>query len=131
MNIRTIIVRERPPKSPTHLLLLPFVLGIAGATCYALVQIACSPRDSGFSSYREPIKTLIVLPFLLASLPVGLIGANFLAWSIPPIWKFFNKEAEGRHNGSFAASMHGLLAFSKYWMPPFLAIGFGAAFFGR
>lgn len=131
MNIRTIIERERPKKSPVHLLLLPFVFGISGATCYALVQIACYPSVGGFAGYREPIKTLIVIPFLLASLPVGLIGTNLLAWSIPPIRRFFDEEAKGRRNGSFAASIRGLFAFSKYWIPPFLAIGIGAALFGR
>lgn len=123
--------RERPKKSPIHLLLLPFVFGIAGATCYALVQIACYPSDGGFSGYREPIKTLIVIPFLLASFPVGLVATNLIAWSISPVRRFFESEAEGRPNGSFAASMRRLLTLSKYWIPPFLAIGFGAAFFGR
>ena len=131
MNIRTILERERPKKSPIHLLLLPFVFGIAGATCYTLVQIACYPGDGGFAGYREPIKTLIVIPFLLASLPVGLIGANLLAWSTPPIRRFFDRETKGRRNGSFAESIRRLLTLSKYWIPPFLAIGFGAALFGR
>jgi hypothetical protein len=141
MNIRETVERpvdpSRPRKSPAHLLLLPVAFGIMGACCYALVVLACalaalsSKEVQGFSSYGEPAKSLIVVPLLLASVPVGFLATNLLVWSIPPLRSFFDREAGGRPDGSFSASMRGLLKFAKYWMPPLLAIGFGAALFGR
>jgi hypothetical protein len=141
MNIRETVERavdpSRPRKSPAHLLLLPFAFGIMGACCYALVLLACalavlsSKEVQGFSSYGETAKSLIVVPLLLASLPVGFLATNLLVWSIPPLRSSFDREAHGRAHGSFSASMRGLLKFAKYWMPPLLAIGFGAALFGR
>lgn len=141
MSIRERVMRAvdsgRPKKSPAHLILLPFAFGIMGACCYALVVLACglaalsSNEVHGFSSYSEPAKSLIVTSLLLASLPVGFLTTNLLVWSIPPLRSYFEREARGRPDGSFSASMRGLLKFAKYWMPPLLVIGFGAAFFGR
>lgn len=128
---------HRPRKSRAHLLLLPIAFGITGACCYALVALACAlaaltrKEIHGFSSYREPAKTWIVIPLLLASLPVGFLGTNLLVWSIPPLRSFFDREACGRSAGSFRDSMNGLLKFARYWMPPLLAIGFCAALFAR
>lgn len=131
MNTKTPIERELPRKDPRHLLMLPFVFGIAGAVCYALVSLACQMNDGGFSAYSESAKTLIVIPFLFASLPIGLLGANLLAWSIPPIRRFFDREVQGRPNASFRDSMRGLLIFAKYWSGFFVVLGFGAAFLSR
>jgi hypothetical protein len=141
MNIRETVEHAvdpgRPRKSPAHLLLLPVAFGIMGACSYALVALACAlaalSREEvhGFSGYGETAKGLIVVPLLLASVPVGFLASNLIVWSIPPLRRFFDREARGRPDGSFSASMRGLLVFAKYWMPPLLAIGFGAAFFGR
>ena len=141
MNIRETIERavdpDRPKKSPAHLLLLPVAFGIMGVCCYGLVVLACalaalsSKGVHGFAVYGETAKSLIVVPMLLASVPVGFLASNLLVWSIRPLRGFFDREAHGRPDGSFSASMHRLLVFAKYWVPPLLAIGFGAAFFGR
>ena len=128
---------KRPRKSPVHLFLLPVAFGIMGASCYGLVTVACAIaallREDvhGFSSYGESAKSFIVLPLMLASIPIGFLVSNVLVWSILPLRRFFDREALSRPDGSFSASRRGLLTFSRYWIPPFLAIGFGAAFFGR
>jgi hypothetical protein len=126
-----LIEREHNRKDPRHLLMMPFVFGIAGVACYSLVYLTCQSKDGGFSAYSDPSKTLIVIPFLLASIPIGLMGANLLAWSIPPIRRFFDGDAQGRPNGSFGDSMRGLLLFAMFWSGLFLIFGVGAAYFGR
>ncbi len=141
MSIRETIERagdpSRPKKSPAHLLLLPVAFGIMGACGYALVVLACalaslsSKEVHGLSGYGETAKILIVLPLLLASLPVCFLVTNLVIWSIPLLRRFFIREAHRRRNGRFSESIRDLLVFSKYWMPPLLAIGFGAALFGR
>lgn len=141
MSIRETVERavdpRRPKKSPAHLLLLPVAFGIMGACCYVLVALACalaslsSKEVHGFSSYGETAKSLIVIPLLLASVPIGFLATNLVVWSIPPLRRFFVREAHGRRKGSYSESMRGLVVFSKYCMPPLLAIGFGAALFGK
>jgi len=127
----------RPRKSLAHLLLLPVALGVAGVCCYLLVfasvHFATLFREGvrGFSSYTEPTKTLIVLPMLLAAFPLGLISANMLAWSIPPVRRYFDREARGRPSGDFKSSMNGLLLFAKYVTTTLIIVGFGAALWGR
>lgn len=127
----------RPRKSPVHLLLLPVAFGVAGACCYLLVfgavHFAAFFRESvrGFSSYTEPTKTLIVLPMMLASFPLGFISANLLAWSIPPVRRYFDREAKGRPSGNFKSSMSSLLQFVKYVTTTLIIIGLGAALWGR
>ena len=51
--------------------------------------------------------------------------------SFRPFAGFLKSKPKRRTAAGFTASLLGLLKFSKYWMPPFLAIGFAAAFFGR
>jgi hypothetical protein len=127
----------RQRKSPAHLVLFPVTLAVAGVCCYALVVSACALATAfrkevhGFGGYGEPTKTLIVIPLLLASIPVGLIAANLLVWSIPPARRFFDQESQSRPAGDFASSMRGLLRFSKYWISVLVAIGLGAALFGK
>ncbi len=127
----------RAQKSAAHLLLLPVAFGVMGACCYGLVVAACRlaavlrEDTHGFAGYGEYTKLFIVLPLLLASIPVGFLAVNLFVWLIPPLRGFFDREARGRPDGDFPASMRGLLAFSKYWIPPWVAIGFGAAFFGK
>jgi len=128
---------ERQRKSPAHLFLLPVTLGVAGVCCYVLVVSACALATGiknevhGFGGYAESTKTLIVLPLSLASIPVGLLAANLLVWCIPPARRFFDREAQNRPNADFASSMRGLLKFSKFWILPLVAIGVGAALFGK
>jgi hypothetical protein len=54
-----------------------------------------------------------------------------LAWSVPPIRRFFDREARRRPNASFGDSMRGLLVFAKYWSGLFLVLGFGAAYLAK
>lgn len=127
---------SRPRKSAAHLLLLPLAFGFAGACCYLLVfaavRLAAELRHDvgGFAGYTEPTKTLIVLPMLLASLPLGFLATNSVAWLIPPVRRYFEREAKGRPNGNFRSSMKGLLLFAKYVSTTLVIVGFGAALLG-
>jgi hypothetical protein len=141
MNLREEIERAcdptRPRKSPAHLLLLPLAFGVAGVCCYflvhAAVHFAAIFRDgtANFSSYTEPTKTLIVLPMILASFPLGLLAANLAAWHIPAARRYFEREARGRPSGDFRSSMQGLLLFTKWVSTPLAVLALAAAIFGE
>ena len=127
----------KPQKSPAHLLLLPIVFGVIGLSCYAGVRLACAlaaifrPNIQSFSSYHETTKTLIVIPSFLASIPLGFIVANLLVYAVRPLRHFFDQEAKSRGGDGFKKAMRDLLMFSKYWIPLMVAIGLGAALFGK
>jgi hypothetical protein len=116
---------------------LPVVFGVAGACCFGLVVAACAfaalfrEAVHGFASYAEHTKTFILMPLLVASLPVGFLASNLLVWSIPLARRYFARESRGKPGEDFPSSMRGCLRFSKYLMPPLLAIGLGAALFGK
>ena len=131
MKNKTVIQRERHRKDPRHLLMLPFFFGIAGAACYGLVSLACLMNDGGFSAYSESAKYLIVIPCMFASIPIGLLNTNLLVWSIPPIRRFFDREAQGRPGGNFGDSMRELIVFAKYWSGIFIVLGFATTYLTR
>ena len=127
---------SRSRNLPAHLLLLPLAIGITGGCTYGLLRSVChlasTFRDSvsGFSSYSEGSKVVILLPLLVGSIPLGLLGANLIACLIPPMRAYFEHEARNRPGGDFSGSMRGLLKFVAFTLPPLLVISAGAAFFG-
>jgi hypothetical protein len=116
----------RQRKSPLHLLFLPLILLGGAAFCYSSVQIVCAvaglfrPGIASFANLSEPAKTLIVIPLLFASIPVGLLLTNLVIWIIPPARRFFNREAAERPGEDFASSNRDLLKIAKYSIPPLL-----------
>lgn len=127
---------SRSRNLPAHLLLLPIAFGVAGGCTYALVGSICHLASitrgsvSGFSSYSEGTKVVILIPLLIASIPLGYLGANLIACLIPPARAYFEREVRNRSGGDFAESMRGLLKFVAITLPPLLAISAGAALSG-
>lgn len=128
---------NRPRKSPMHLLLLPVAFGVMGGCSYMLVRatvsmaVAARPEIHSFSSYGELSKTLIVLPMLFASIPLGFIAADFVAWGIPPLRRHFERDAKKVANGDFKHAIAGLLALAKYGSFPLIVLSAGVSLFGR
>jgi hypothetical protein len=141
MKLREEIARacepNRPRKSAAHLFLVPVTFGVAGACCYLLVfaavEIAVAFRSEiqGFSSYGELSKTVIVLSMLFASFPLGLVASNLVVWSIPPVRRYFDSEAESRAGDGFKRATAGLLLLAKYWSSALISVGAAVALFGR
>lgn len=127
---------SRPRKSAAHLFLLPVTFGIAGVVCsllvFAAVRLAGELHHDArsFCTDTELTKTLIVLPMMFASFPLGLLGSNLVAWLIPPARRYFDREAKGRPRGDFGTAMRDLLRLAKFVSTALAAVGFGAAFFG-
>ena len=94
--------RLQERRSPLHLLFLPVAIIGGAGFCYSSVQIVCAaarflrPGIVSFADYAEPAKTLIVIPLLVASIPIGLLLTNLVIWIIPPARRFFIQEASGR-----------------------------------
>ena len=124
-------------KSPLHLLFLPIGFIGGAAFCYASVQLVCAaagqfkPGITSFASHAEPAKTLIVLPLLFASIPVGLLLTNLVIWVIPPARRGFDREASGRRGGDFASSSRALLKLAIYSIPPLFCFALCVAIFAK
>lgn len=116
---------------------MPVVFGTVGVASYMTVRLACAfasiirPNIQSFSSYHEPTKILMAISSLLASIPVGFVAANLFVYAIPPLRRFFDQEARKRNGEDFSAAMRGLLKVSMYWVPPLIAVCFGAALLGK
>lgn len=125
-----------PRKSALQLLLLPVVLVGAGACCYASVRLVCAvagllrPASIPFLSRTELTKTLIVIPLLVASFPLGLLLANLTVWLLPPVRRFFVREAAGRPRGDFATANRDVLKLAATVFVPLFLIALCAAMFG-
>ena len=122
-------------KSPLHLLFLPVAFLGGAAFCYLSVQLVCTvaalfrPGIPSFASHAEPAKTLIVIPLLFASIPVGLLLTNLFIWTIPPARRFFMREASGRPGGDFASANRALLKLIIYSAPPLFGLALCVALF--
>ena len=51
---------------------------------------------------------LLLVPLFFASLPIGMILANLIAWLIPAACRTFDREAEGVTGASFTEAVSGL-----------------------
>ncbi|HSR10722.1 MAG TPA: hypothetical protein VLS90_04710, partial [Thermodesulfobacteriota bacterium] len=71
---------------------------------------------------------LLLIPIILASIPLGLVVANCIAWCIPPARRVFDREAEGIEWAAFGDAMGGLAKMSLILVPICLLLSFvGAA----
>ena len=133
----TPIITAQKRKSPLHLLFLPIAFIGGAAFCYSSVQLVCIAAgllrsgSPSFSGHAEPAKTLIVVPLLFASIPVGLLLTNLVIWIIPPARRFFIQEASGRPGEDFASSNRALLKLAMYSIPPLLCFALCVAIFAK
>jgi hypothetical protein len=133
----TPISTEEKRKRPLHLLFLPVAFLGGAAFCYASVQFVCAaagllrPGIAPFASHGETAKTLIVIPLLFASIPVGLLLTNLVIWIIPPARRFFDHEASGRPGGDFASANRALLRLAMYSVPPLFCFALCVAIFAK
>ncbi len=135
--------RAQRRKSPWNLLLIPFGIGGVGGSAYILFQImwrihvALYPGHAGrfnefwqggvsFASFVSSF--LLLVPLFVASLPIGLMFTNCVAWCIVPARRAFEREAEGVKWASFRESMRGLWVIVRIVVPGCLLLSFiGAA----
>ena len=80
-------------------------------------------RDVMGGSQRQFSQFLVTLPCILASIPLGMLFANCVAWCIPAARRTFEREAKGVRRASFRASMSGLGKFTMYVVPICVALG--------
>jgi hypothetical protein len=112
--------RARRRKSPWNLLLIPLVACSCGVISYVLLRVVlfCSStvaaRPASFAARSEPIKTLLVIPLLIAAIPSALIAANFLIHLLPPARRALDKEAEGHAGCDYLSSQHQLWALGRF-----------------
>ena len=124
-------------KSPLHLLFLPVAFLGGAAFCYVSVQVVCAaaglfrPGVASLASHAEPAQTLIVIPLLFASIPVGLLLTNLVIWMIPPARRFFIHEASGRPKGDFTSANRALLKLALFSIPPLFCFAFCVAIFAK
>jgi hypothetical protein len=114
---------------------MPVVFAIIGALTYGGTLLVCKfaslfrPSVETLSSYSDGAQSGIVLSLLIGSIPFGFIGANLLIWSIPPLRRFFEREAEGREGETFRKAIRQLLQFSAWTAIPGFVISLCTALF--
>ena len=130
-------VRAKRRKSPWNLILIPLVIcGIAGVW-YGLFKLmwwihtTIYPEHTGrFNEFwQEGISLpsfvssfLLMIPLFIASIPLGMLLANSIAWCIRPARRAFEREAKGHKHTTFKESMSGLFKFSLFIVPICLAL---------
>lgn len=135
--------RAQRRRSPWNLLLIPFFTLGGGGSAYLLFQamwrihLLFYPEHAGRVtefwrsglSFRSFVSSfLLLMPLLFASVPIGLILANALAWCVSPARRAFEREAEGVKWASFRQSMHGLWLMARLVVPACFLLSFiGAA----
>jgi hypothetical protein len=130
-------IPHRTPRSPTHLLLLPFVFGAAAAFCYVAMHAACAAGaiyrggSRSFADYDNSSQALISIPLMVASIPVGLLIGNLLIWIVPPFRRYFAAEARARMGENFGTANQGLIRLAEHWVPPLIVFSFLVAAFGN
>jgi len=82
-------------------------------------------KDISFTSFVSSF--LLMMPLLVAAIPMGLLFSNCIAWCIFPARKVFAKEAGGVKGASFREAMHGLWIFAKILVPICLLLSFAGA----
>ncbi len=106
---------QRPRKSPWHLVFVPMAFAVGAGFCYASVQVVCwmagrwSNGGGSFGSLPEHTKIFVILSLLFASIPIGFLATNLMIWSVPPLRRFFIREAQEREGRSFWVANQGLL----------------------
>jgi hypothetical protein len=138
--------RARRRKSPWNLLLIPLGFGFMGLVASALfrgmwfVHTMLYPqhvdrlhefwaRGIGLQAFASSF--LLLMPLLIAAIPVGMLLANGVLWCIPPARKALDREAEGIEWASFPQSMASLGRISLVVAPVCLLLSLvGAATLG-
>lgn len=97
-------------------MLIPLVLSAVGGTMYVLFRIMWEIHTAIYPSHVGQIADfwgknislssfissfLLLVPLFFASLSIGMIIANGIAWLIPPARRTFAREAEGVVGASF------------------------------
>jgi hypothetical protein len=96
----------------TRLALMPISWGVALGTLYLIVVMLSKINGSSIKSLLQtdtlwPL--VLLLPGFFFGKVLGLITANLIAYSIPPIRRIFEDEASGTGRNNFSLAMVGLL----------------------
>ena len=133
-------LRVRRRKSAWNLILIPTaLLGWLGSW-YGLFQITWAfhrtlyPQHAFHDFWQEGVSFASFVPSFLmlfgpapASICIGLIFANCVAWLIPPARRTLDAEAEGYKGTGFRESTEALLRLAKWAVPGGLIIALVAA----
>jgi hypothetical protein len=135
--------RAQRRKSVWNLLLIPLVFGFVVATTYVLFRVMWEVHTAIYPSHVGRLaefwgknislgsfvsSLLLLLPLFFASLPIGMILANLIAWLIPSARRIFDREAEGVAGASFTEAISGLWKVALVLVPICLVLSsIGAA----
>ena len=130
-------------KSPWNLVLIPLGAGFIGCSTYVLFRIMWEVHTAIYPSHAGRLAEfwgknislasfassfLLLIPLFFASIPIGMILANAIAWLIPAARRTFDREAEGVAGASFAEAVSALLKAALVLVPVCLLLsGIGAA----
>lgn len=139
--------RAQRRRSWWNLVLIPLVIGGVALTFYALFQLMWQvhvmiyPEHAGqlgdfwrkYVSFRSFISSfLLAVPLGIVALPLGMIAANIVAWSIPPARRAFAREAEGVAGAPLRQSLGELGKLALFLLPLCLTLSLiGAATLGN
>ncbi|HPA19830.1 MAG TPA: hypothetical protein PLU30_18920 [Verrucomicrobiae bacterium] len=131
--------RAQRRKSAWNILLIPLGLFSVVGFTYIFFQImwrihiAIYPEHAGrlhefwgggisFPSFISSF--LLLMPLFFASLPLGLMLANCVAWCVGPARRAFDREAQGVKWASLHEAMSGLWAIARMVVPLCLLLSF-------
>jgi hypothetical protein len=130
--------RAKRVKSPWNLVQIPLTIGGIAASFWLFVHTVLfsvsifRPDHSTLTSYSwQGAQTLIVIPLLFPSIPVGMMFSNVVVWLIPPLRRIQDREAIGYKGTDFVSSMRGLALMALILTPIGFFISILAAAFGR
>lgn len=125
-------VRAQKRTSPWNLLLIPlcfggfFLIPYALFRCMWAVHIWLYPahdghlgefwgKGIGFLSFVSSL--LLLLPLVLAGIPISMLMANSITWCIPAARRAFLREGEAEIAFSFPVAMRQLWRVSRWMLP--------------
>lgn len=121
--------RAQRRKSPWNIILVPLVIGGIWLSLNILwfvmwhIHTAVYPGHDGVA-FRQVFRGgktvpffLMFFPLLFASVPLGFMLGNCIAWCIPPARKTFEREAKGVKHASFRSAQRGLWMIGKFVIP--------------
>lgn len=114
---------QQPRKHPWHLVFLPMALGVGAVFCYVSVRVVCwlggawGKGGGTFGNLHENTKIFVIIPLLLASIPIGFLTTNLIIWTAPPLREFFVRESLAREGRSFKVANLGLLKVAGIAVP--------------
>ena len=121
--------RAKRVKNPWNLLQIPLTVGgIAVFTWFFLHAVIFiisifRPTYSSLNSYSvEDVREFIVIPLILAAMPLGMMLSNIVVWLVSPLRRIQEEEAIGHKGTDFISSMQGLVFFAYFSVPIGLGI---------